>query len=655
MTLETIRFTLLSWPLSVFCVGMIGSAILADEPRNSSHKMPPIRLSARHVGEYAAVPWSEPGAPIAPGSREDRVRDLNLGVSSVNLTDDMSDAFLSSWATRARWAREQDKAFLPRIYFWDGTDRFKGPLRDIEVYWKRLDTFLAAMNLQDFAGIVLAEENIHYAGRPEVLRELYRRVKEKYDVAVWQWWSPMSSVPSSGGWIPADGWVIDLYFLSQPTFRRMVRKYLIAGVPLVVMPWAAQMDLNKEMTEGEWAVNTAQLDTAVEFNLPVAFFWIYGTSANFGGNRGEPQTEMDRINHWVWDHIERVHKLPYDFMGFDSADLGTGDLLEIGPTVGDRLVFGDGFANEKCIDTASMTGFRNFVMDGETLAVRGFRGRDINSTLEYRFQGDLLAQQPTVSLDVIAKPELNGKVELALSADGNNWITATSEFKDGVQQLKLASSAESEFAHLRDFRVRVRITGKSSPDESPSVRIDNLRIEAGLTAPEEKLVRLKPTDNAGSHLEYDEQFLSQKYRWLANLTNESHIEWSNGQIGVRMRPGGSAGILVWKVTNADPLRNIRVQVEGHANPIHLGTNHYVDISTDGEHWSHEVNTTGKPGDVNGWVKEHLTIDASGDPEFQGVREFYVRIRMNAQSYSKEHPNLSSVIRRLLISAETTEE
>ncbi len=482
---------------------------LAAEVTAAEKQTPQAPLTARHVGEYAGVPWIETGAPIAPGSREDRVRDLNLAVASVNLKDEMSDAFLKMWADRARWAREQNKALLPRLYFWDGNDRFKGPLRDIEVYWKRLDTFLAAMDLKDFTGIVLAEENTDYAGRAEVLRELYRRVKEKYDVAVWQWWSPMRAVPSTGGWIPADGWVIDLYHLSQPTFRRMVRKYLISGKPLVVMPWAAQMDLTKGMTQSQWAVNTAQLDTAVEFNLPVAFFWIHGTSVHFGANRGEPQTEIDRINHWVWDHIKRVRNLPPDYHGLDSADLATGDVHEIGPTQEDRLVYFDSFYDEKCVDDASMTGFRDFVLDGNKLTAAGFLGRNVDCSLEYRFQGELQAQFPKVSLDVTTDPKLNGKVELALSTDGKNWLTVSSQPGEGEQRLNLDSVGHSNFAHVQDFRVRVHITSNSSDDHASAVTIDNLTIEAELAAPEDQQVHLKPKQPGGLQLEYDEQFLSQ--------------------------------------------------------------------------------------------------------------------------------------------------
>ncbi|MEZ6047395.1 MAG: hypothetical protein R3C11_17790 [Planctomycetaceae bacterium] len=389
----------------------------------------PSTLNVQHVGEYAAFPWGAADRVIEPGSRDDRVRDLNFAVTSINLNQELSPTFLTIWNGRARLAKEQGGAFLPRVYFWDGNDRFQGPLQDIEVYWERLDTFLGAMDLKNFTGIILAEENIHYLGRPEILTELYHRIKKKYDIQVWQWWSPMSSVPSSGGWIPADGWVIDLYFLSPHTFRRMVQKYLITGKPLVIMPWAAQMDLNKEMTEGEWSANQFQLDTAVEFNLPVAFFWIYGTSAGFGCNRGEPQTEIDRVNHWVWDYIKRVRELPADFAGLESADYSQGDLQEIGPTYDDRMVYYDGFSDEKCIDDATISGFRQLILDGKQLGVRGSDDHSIDSSLEYHFKGQLNATTPLARVQVEPLPGFKGTVELSISRDHETWSSASLDSK----------------------------------------------------------------------------------------------------------------------------------------------------------------------------------------------------------------------------------
>ncbi|MCA9041562.1 MAG: hypothetical protein KDA65_14510, partial [Planctomycetaceae bacterium] len=536
------------------------------------------RLSAKYVGEYAAVPWTAKGIEITPGSRQDRVRDLNFAVSSINLNGDISPGFLQGWNQRAKLAREQGGAFLPRVYFWDGNDRFTGPLRDIDVYWNRLDTFLGAMDLENFTGIILAEENIHYAGRPEVLAELYHRVKEKYDIEVWQWWSPYRQTPSSGGWIPADGWVIDHYFTGDPAFRRDVRKYLITGKPLVIMPWAAQMDLNKEMTESEWAANQFQLDTAVEFNVPVAFFWIHGVAANFGCNRGEPQTEIDRINHWVWDYIERVRELADDYDGLESADIATGDVHEIGPTQGDRLVYSESFSDEKCVDDASMTGFRDFLLDGQALAVRGYRGRDIDCSLEYRFQGELSALEPAVQLEVNRHPKFQGKVEVAISKSGEHWIRQEAD-SSTQSQLRLTTENSAEFKSVQEFRVRVHITGKSLEDGSPAVFLDNLVIQAGIQAAENKQIQLTSFEEGPDRFSYVEEFLSQKYRYYADITNEHQLTWQKGKIGVRLRPGGTQVAIIWKVTAPEAFHNIQVQIDGFANRINLGTNHYLDVSS----------------------------------------------------------------------------
>ena len=113
----------------------------------------PVR-QVHNVGEYAAVPWERPDTPIQPGSRADRVRDLNLSVASINLSDDPSSEFLQRWRSQPRPGR----TLLRRLYFWDGKDRFQGPMRNIGVCWKRLGRFLEAMNLDGFHGIVLAEE-----------------------------------------------------------------------------------------------------------------------------------------------------------------------------------------------------------------------------------------------------------------------------------------------------------------------------------------------------------------------------------------------------------------------------------------------------------------------------------------------------------------
>lgn len=376
-------------------------------------------LTVHDVGEYAAVPWGKPGEPVEPGSREDRVRDLTFTVGKAVVGDDYSEASIRYWADTIRDGCEQGKKLLLYIDFWDGVDRYDGPLRDIEVYWARLDRLLDGLPVQDLHGITLAEENVHYAGRPQVLTELYRRVKAKFDVAVWQWYSPVQAVPGSGGWIPADGWVIDPYMLGGDAYRQYVRKYVIAGKPVIIMPWASVMGGSSDQRYFDLADD--QLRTAVEFGLPVAFFWCSGTTCYFGADRQANETLMDRNNQRVWRYIERVRGLSADFHGHPSADFAQRPpvALEVGED--GAYHYDDSFASSKCVDDASMSGFRDLVMDGKGLHLRGFRGRRPEATLTYRFAPERPLRDPEVRCEATTNAALGGRVRVKLSADGRQW------------------------------------------------------------------------------------------------------------------------------------------------------------------------------------------------------------------------------------------
>ena len=605
-------------------------------------------LNVRHVGEYAAIPWQKPGEPTPPGSRADRVKDLNLSVASVNLHDDMSDDFYADWANRVKLAADTGNALLPRIHFWDGKDRYTGPLRETDVYWKRLDAFLSQIDVSLLPGIVLAEENVHYSGRPEVLAELYRRVKKKYDVPVWQWWSPMTAVPGSGGWIPSDGWVADPYFKGGRTFRRFARKYVITGLPFVVMPWAAQMDENKILTEEQWKANNDQLEVAVEYNLPVAFFWIYGTSCHFGGDRGEPKTEIDKINHWVWDYIERVRVLPADYSGLASADYGEGDILEIGPNAERKFVYTDDFSSSKCVDEATMTGFRDFVLDGKRLSARGFGGRATDAALIYHFKGDFDVSRPRVFLDAFISKNLGGKVEVALSADGKTWTHATETGSTGDEKTRVVSDSDGDarFTGLREFWARVHLTGKSGGNETSPVQIDDLRIEADVEPPKDSAVTLKPSADDPKRVSYEDDFRTRKYLFTTTRTNDEHLDWQDGSLAVHLRPGGSKPELVWKVASEKQVQNLVVRLDGRANRPNLAATYSLDVSLDGKTWLHALNSGDQEADANGWASKGLSIDLSEDSRFRNVKEFFVRARLHAQSHPKVHPARAAVITRL---------
>ena len=636
-------------------LSLLGSAICCGNDRlaRPADRVEAIRhLTARDVGEYGGVPWQESGTPIAAGSREDRVRDLNLSIASVNLNDNSSP---EPWAAVAREAHRQGKKFLPRVYFWDGRDRFEGNLRDVDVYWQRLDRFLSGVDVDHFCGIVLAEENVNYSGRPEVLAELYRRIKQKYDIPVWQWWSPSTAVPGSGGWIPADGWVVNPYNMPAKPFRRFVRKYLITGKPLVIMPWAETSANHKPMTPQQWKANQDQLDVAVEFNVPVAFYWTYGagaggTSVHFGGGRGPAKSEIDRINHWVWKHIERVRALPVDFRGRASEDLAIGDVLELGPQEDGKFVYVDSFQNSKCVDHASMMGFRDFILDGQTLSVRSFDGRPVDDILTYHFAGDFRARFPRISLTTVLNEALNGSVRISLSHNGKLWKHKRRVSGDGIKQLDW-TFRDQRFRSLNEFYVRIEPRADAGPPDAIAVQLDDLRIEADLDLPKDPFITLKPSDSTDA-VYYEDDFATKKYIYYTRRTNDEHLEWSPGRLAVRMRPGGSRPAVVWQFRSPKPLSEIVVSAVGKANNGSLGTNHYLDVSTDSQNWVDGVSTVGSEHNVSGWADHGLTINLAQNEQFRRVRTFYVRLRMEAESFKEVHPYNSGVVERIRVDART---
>ena len=181
---------------------------------------------------------------------------------------------LDSAARNAYWGAQQGYAYLPRLYFWNGDERFEGTPEDVSVYQARIDLFLDGMIerdvLQCFAGIVLAEENV--TSRAGILTDLYNHIKANYDVEVYQWWSPYSTVPNY--LVPADGWVIDPYELGGVDFRRYAQRYMVTGKPVVVMPWAGWGPSMPEWTTTQWDTYNSQLDVCREYNLPASFFWV---------------------------------------------------------------------------------------------------------------------------------------------------------------------------------------------------------------------------------------------------------------------------------------------------------------------------------------------------------------------------------------------
>jgi hypothetical protein len=329
-----------------------------------------------------------------------------------------------------------------------------------------------------------------------MLEALYHLVKAKYDIAVYQWYSPPSvehsdaaayphtpGATDSTGNLAADGWVADPYWLPRDKARRYIQRHLLTGKPFILMPWASDEGIiggTPRLTHERKLTVLEQLDLAVEFNLPVAFYWTKdrptgGSSVYFGCERGSNATLIDDINNMVWDHITRVQALDPRYLGAPSADLSVGSPVVTMPKLNPTThQFVEEFNSAGIIGESQFTGFRNFVSDGTRLDVRGFNGRTVDSTITWTFR----TQSPVVAAKatLLMSPSPSGDPSAVVSVEIIGGIGASVICNPMKKTNAVVSDVFS--APVSEFKVKVSVRGASGSDESPLVTLKSLLVTA---------------------------------------------------------------------------------------------------------------------------------------------------------------------------------
>ncbi|MBN1437435.1 MAG: hypothetical protein JW936_10205 [Sedimentisphaerales bacterium] len=480
---------------------MTDLSILASEwldsidPCNPNGDTPWIRsapfddtLTIHYVGEYWGVPWPAPGAaPV--GNHQIRCEDLTMSLATSGCWDaddpNWNNAILDTIGTAARgawWGGQQGNALLPHLDFWTGAEQFTGTPEAVSVYSTRIDIYLDAMAevglLDSFAGIVLAEENV--TSRAAILDDLYDHVKANYDIDVYQWWGPETTVPSF--LVGADGWVIDTGVLDGVDLRRYVQRFIITGKPVVVVPNAEWAQGSPSYTAAQWSYRHALMNICREYNLPACFRWIYYPAA-LGGEptidfRYGVSTYMDTVSNWVISYTDEVQAYASDYAGLASADSATGDGIAMGPLGGVDLNFADDFATSEFIVNADIEGFRHLLWE-ETLelALRSWNGDAPSASLIYRFTDDgNTANYPTCSVDV-SDVASGSSVSLSISPDGVTWYHTTTA--TSAQTLSIDTNSDANFAGISEFQVKIEMSGTLTTGDV-AVRIDNVGVTADI-------------------------------------------------------------------------------------------------------------------------------------------------------------------------------
>jgi len=479
----------------------------------------PEPLTARHVGQYAGKSWGAPDQTPARGSFLERTNPLAFTVRSINVNDDKNpEPDLTAYVQEVYdgLGHNPARTVLFRIHFWDGTDRYKLPIRDISVYKARLDWACGQIEpvMHLIHGISLSEENVPADGRTALLEELYWHVKKQYpDLPIYQWWSPNTSVPGTyeGIFLSADGWIFDPYtFCAQmyPDFKwhvgpdpylRLVRKYVVTGVPLIPMQNASDdpglcdwYDPNTSpYPTTMWKIVEHQRLVNKAFNLPTSYYWSHKGTCYFPAVTGEGL--IDAISTDVIQHCRQMSHLPADWRGDPAiADVWHNTAVTLGDdgTVlypfgsfkrrdkwGPDVYYEDRFSSSKFLDHSKGSGFRDLIFQGKDLRTRGFDGRDVDVAIIYHFVNPSLLRSPEILLKVNANPLLKGKAKVSASIDGVNWpVYVQSKHEFGVQNLILRTGQNPQFEGIKELHVKIELAGQADAWDNPAVCIDDFRI-----------------------------------------------------------------------------------------------------------------------------------------------------------------------------------
>ncbi|NOX55669.1 MAG: hypothetical protein GXP27_14765, partial [Planctomycetes bacterium] len=143
-----------------------------------------------------------------------------------------------------------------------------------------------------------------------------------------------------------------------------------------------------------------------------------------------------------------------------------------------------------------------------------------------------------------------------------------------------------------------------------------------------KLRQITLTPDADGHVRYEDDFQTSKFLHLAHVTGREDLKWQPGRLQTHGVRGRAARVLLrWKVVSPQPLRHLKVRLDGRANEKHLGATNRLAVSLDGRKELAADTTAGKPTDKNGNVRQPLQLDLSGDARFEGVRVFWVHVEM----------------------------
>lgn len=524
-----------------------------------------------------------------------------------------------TWEKWLLQARAKGKRIIADVMP-DGWAEAKDPLAQFK---KGLDGFMNAVDESQLYAITLGEENIYWDGHDKILQEMYAYAKQKYDVPVYQSYSPYAHPPGFG-WphLPADGWMIDEYAHGGASFEEFVRSYAVHQLPIVQIVWAAPVMRDFDWVKAGEPAFDWQINVGRKYNIPTSYFAWEGRANTWGWSpEALPITKsvFERAKEWsrraartdltsyvnLWDDIPSLKPQPFTYLPDKTA------------TFKEDFLTGGGLVSKGAV----VQGFRDVRWDGGPLELRPRKSGAASAVLQYPLRSDFPLSDLKVQVTGRTTASTKGSLTVAVSNDGMKWSQAQPIPASG--ELLLSLNNDTRFLQCNGVWVRVEMKGTAQKTGDILASIDGIQVTGRFQQPPTREIKLESAPSKPLLWDAD---MNGSLTYTAHIENAANLISERGFLGTHGTEGyTNTAILRQKFVCVDGLDLDKIISKNTADQANYGATNGLGISLDGETVLVENKTSGSV------TNAELALDLSADTRFDDVKEFWIHLTMTNAS------------------------
>jgi len=482
-----------------------------------------------------------------------------------------------------------------------------------------VDDFFKQVDVNDLYAITLGEEQIFWNGREKQLNMLYKKIKAKYDVPIYQWYSPSTegSVPGVTGWpnLKSDGWMADEYFLDQPFMERAMRGYRVLQKPIVQIIWGGDMDQSVPFLPRRFE---EQVEVCRKYDIPMAFFtWSGRPGASWGWQDRAPALVRERFNLVLKTVAKAKSDSRLETQSWDSVPWEK-SVTELAFVSQDDVTpsYHESYTKEhrqlRFANDAEIKGFADLRWDSSAVELRPREAGAAQSSVTYSFKSAFPLTELRVSAPGFITGGTDGAVSMsALDMDGN-VLQTTNMTAGGTMDMVVPGGSFTG----REFQVVYTMTGTAASADDVLAGVNSMDVDADVVIPTQKAIDLEA--GAGGNVLFEEDLRAMNIYHTAEFNNIGKITFSVA--GLHAGPGPDVLEIVQKFSATKDIILTRLHLKGSAdetNPSFLAKIG-IGVSLDGVNLLDRKMSNGSFGGA-------LEIDRNDFREPIQAKEFYVHL------------------------------